>query len=83
MIKLEYYKKPENPDDGPTQATKDRVLSIKKQMVFNEVIDNLEEDTLSDDELIVEIKTRKVAEMNRRADLVCEETAIKQVINES
>ena len=52
-------------------------------MNFSKVIDNLEEDTLSDDELIVQIKTWKVAELNKRADLVFEDTAIKQVLEES
>lgn len=49
-------------------------------MKFRNDIDNEEEDTLSDDDLIQEIKQSKCNEMNKRADLVTEQTAISQII---
>ena len=47
---------------------------------FRSDLDDSEEDTLSDEELGQDIKMDKLEDLTLRADYVCEQTAIQQIV---
>lgn len=65
----------------PTDQILNRQLNLQKRIPkFRKDLDNDDEDSLSDDEVIEEIKMRKCLEATQKAEAVTEQTAVRDII---
>lgn len=72
-------------DDEPNELiVTNKILKnhamLKKSMNFRKDLDNEDEDSFSDDDLVCAIKFNKMVESTKRADIVTEEYAVADVI---